>query len=866
MNGSLIKAKALPLSIALYASTAFSLPLYDVVVSLDGKGDYQSIQQAIDSAPSDKSDYVIYIRNGQYNEKLAINRDNIYLIGEDREQTLITATTANGMINPQTGKKFGTFGSRTVSINAQGFSARSLSIENGFDFKKNQAKSSDDPSRLGSPQAVALLVAHKGDRAQFKDVTLSSYQDTLYLRAGRSYFDNVSISGNIDFIFGHGVGLFENSNIIARQRDDQPNGEAYGYLTAPSTNIKNSYGLVFKNCELSKEAGVPANSYGLGRPWHPTTRFEDGRYADPDAIGHAAFIDCKMDDHIYGWDKMSGKDINANKIWFYPEDSRFWEFSSYGAGAKQNLDKRPQLTTQQAAQYTTEAVLNGWKPNISLGEKSLLRGEVLHRSLQLPASILVKDSLGKTLSTETDALGHYQVAIAGLTPPLLVSANDNSGDSCLLSEELRAICATTLVVEVNNNGLSIGNINPFSDLIVSNLANLEGINGPQLLVDAKKLPVFSRQAWLHANASFQQAFLPQAKQYGVTDSRQINPVNYPASLQPMMKQISEQVVHNYGYTTSTGLAGATKLTDLTFKPIINLATLAEYTINGTQLELAQQQVMTAKQRLFIVGDSTASNYEADVYPRMGWGQALDKLLSDNPDILVVNAARSGRSSRDYINGRWLSKMAPLVQAGDYLFIQFSHNDEKCRSTKKGRGPIDVANLCTYPNTPQGTPQFPDDKIEYSLQHSLERYLQFAQQKKLQAVLLTALPRAKTAQKKLGVPINPKQHTTNKRSDGGYQFYGDYSQTVKDTAKANHVPLLDMQSRMIDAANKQGKDVWKTYWLAVDPDIYPYYKNRSGRLDKPDTTHFQEKGAETVAKLVIDEIKANSALSELARKL
>ncbi|MEI8635093.1 pectinesterase family protein [Vibrio sp. PP-XX7] len=50
-------------------------------------------------------------------------------------------------------------------------------------------KSDEDPTKLKHTQAVALLVSHYGDRAQFKDVRLVSYHDTLYLYAGRSYFE-----------------------------------------------------------------------------------------------------------------------------------------------------------------------------------------------------------------------------------------------------------------------------------------------------------------------------------------------------------------------------------------------------------------------------------------------------------------------------------------------------------------------------------------------------------------------------------------------------------------------------------------------------------------------------------------------------
>ncbi|MEI8631181.1 hypothetical protein P4S72_01870 [Vibrio sp. PP-XX7] len=251
---------------------------------------------------------------------------------------------------------------------------------------------------------------------------------------------------------------------------------------------------------------------------------------------------------------------------------------------------------------------------------------------------------------------------------------------------------------------------------------------------------------------------------------------------------------------------------------------------------------------------------------MGWGQAFDQLVSDHQRVQVINAARSGRSSRDFVNGRWLSKLDRLVQPGDYLFIQFSHNDEKCNGAKAQRGPVDVANLCTYPNDQQGAPQYPQGQKSYSFQYSLEKYLNFAEKHRLHPVMLTSVPRAKSVNNTDGVPITPKQHITKQNKQNGYLYFGSYTQTVRDTAKLHHIPLLDMQSRVIEMANMTKGDEWKSLWLAVDPNQYPYYKGRTGRIDKPDTTHFQKKGAETIAKLVVDEIKANLALSKLAHDL
>ncbi|WP_238787767.1 pectinesterase family protein [Vibrio furnissii] len=841
-----ISRLAIGISSLMCGSVSAAIPLYDVVVAKDGSGDFTSVQQAIDAAPQNNQQYVIYIRKGIYPERLNITRNNLYLIGEDRDRTIITASFANGTLDAN-GVRTGTAGSRTVYVNALDFKARTVTIENGFDFNANQAKDANDPTKLRDTQAVALMVAQKADRAQFKDVNLVGYQDTLYLRGGRSVFEESVISGNVDFIFGHGTGLFKSTELVARNRFDVAPGTPYGYITAPSTNIEQPFGLVFKDCRLTKEEGVPADSYGLGRPWHPTTTFADGRYADPNAIGHAAFIDCDMDDHIYGWDKMSGRDIDQQTIWFYPQDSRFWEYESRGPGAALG-EQRPQLKTAALSQYSDDKVLSGWQADLSLGQNSELHGEVLHNLMRFPAQVTVRDSAGKQRQTQTDAKGRYQLSIAGMTGPLLVSADDRSGSSCLHSDQVRSVCATALVVDLNNNAVSTGNINPFSDLQVSNLATREGIDGPQHLLELERLPAFSRQIWLETNQQFRQL-------NGGQDALN-SPVSYAPTLHPQMKALADNVVHNRGYNSRTGLANQVALTDAAFQPIINLNAVSQYLVTADQLAMQRQRVQNAETRLFIVGDSTASNYEPDVFPRMGWGQALAEKLSDMPNLAVVNAARSGRSSRDFINGLWLSHLEPMVKAGDYLFIQFGHNDSKCNRAASGRGEVDVLNLCTYPNDTNGQVQFPQGEEALSFQRSLERYIEFALEHNMQPVLLTSVPRVRNDSNRPELPLTTQQHVTRQNSQHGFEFVGSYYQTVLDTARLHQVPVLDIQQRMIEATNQQGD--WRHLWLAVDPNDYPYYQGRTGSLDKPDTTHFQQAGAQLVAELVWDEMRAQIA--------
>ncbi|SLM62097.1 MULTISPECIES: pectinesterase PemA [Dickeya] len=365
MTKTLSGALALSLIIAASVHHAQAATTYNAVVSKsssDSKA-FKTIADAIASAPAGSTPFVILVKNGVYNERLTITRSNLHLKGESRSGTIIAATTAAGTLKSD-GTKWGTAGSSTVTITAKDFSAESLTIRNDFDFPANQAKSDTDTTKIKDTQAVALYVTKGSDRVYFKDISLTGYQDTLYVSGGRSFFSDCRISGTVDFIFGDGTAFINNCDLVARYRADVKSGNVSGYLTAPSTNINQKYGLVIANSRVVKESdSVAAKTYGLGRPWHPTTTFSDGRYADPNAIGQTVFLNTSMDNHIYGWDKMSGKDKNGNTIYFLPEDSRFFEYKSYGAGAAVSKDRR-QLTDAQAAEYTQSKVLGDWSPTL----------------------------------------------------------------------------------------------------------------------------------------------------------------------------------------------------------------------------------------------------------------------------------------------------------------------------------------------------------------------------------------------------------------------------------------------------------------------------------------------------------------------
>jgi len=338
---------------------------YNVIVDVSGYGDVTTIQQAIDLAPNDESPYTIFIRQGQYEEKLHITRPNIHFIGQSAQQTIISFTSANGLL-ANDGKIWATYNSYVVNADADNITFQSLTIENSFDFLANQQKQDSDLSKITATQAVAFLVGQNGDHVQCRDCVLKSYQDTLYVSAGSSYFESVEIWGTVDYVFGGGTALCNQCQLVSRWRNDLQDDSPWGYVCAPSTMLDQPFGLVFYRCQLTKESPkVPERSYKLGRPWHPTTTFEDGSYAHPLAIGHCAFIECEINNHIGGWDKMHGKDKDGSTKYFYPQDSRF---HTYNNTHDQNITHVNhglyEMDSEQRQQYTLANIFKGWTPTL----------------------------------------------------------------------------------------------------------------------------------------------------------------------------------------------------------------------------------------------------------------------------------------------------------------------------------------------------------------------------------------------------------------------------------------------------------------------------------------------------------------------
>jgi lysophospholipase L1-like esterase len=205
--------------------------------------------------------------------------------------------------------------------------------------------------------------------------------------------------------------------------------------------------------------------------------------------------------------------------------------------------------------------------------------------------------------------------------------------------------------------------------------------------------------------------------------------------------------------------------------------------------------------IYVAGDSTASIYTAKQAPRAGWGQALPVFFNSN--AAVVDVAKSGASSKSFIDMGRLDHILGLITKGDYLLISFGHNDEKADDPTRYTDPA-----TTY-------------------KYYLSQYIDKARAKGAKPILITPVERRHF--NSAGV-IAPS--------------HGAYPAAMTELAAAKNVPLMDLTASSTRLWNAEGVDGTKKYFMILPAGKYPNYPNGS-----QDNTHFQAYGAIQVARLV-----------------
>lgn len=209
--------------------------------------------------------------------------------------------------------------------------------------------------------------------------------------------------------------------------------------------------------------------------------------------------------------------------------------------------------------------------------------------------------------------------------------------------------------------------------------------------------------------------------------------------------------------------------------------------------------------VYLIGDSTMSIKQTKAYPETGWGMPFVYFFDST--VTVDNRAQNGRSTRTFMEeNRWQPVVSNL-QEGDYVFVQFGHNDE-------------VSTKGSY-------------TTEEQFKNNLVKYITDTKNKKAIPVLIT--------------PVARRKFNADGKIEGTHDVY---SEIVRTTARENNVALIDLDKKSQELLQSFGVENSKLLFLQLKPGEHPNYPE-----GKEDNTHFNELGARMMAQLVLVEIKS-----------
>ena len=295
----------------------------DFTVAQDGSGTHGSLQAAIDAVParSARADRVtIQIKPGVYRERVCVpaGKAPLTLLGDasDPSAVIIVGSAYGGQAKrpgidsahacqPDLALPImGTLGSATVIVAADDFQAAHLTIANdALEHVRGGVGYPAGASESGGAQGVALTV--QADRVQLQQVRLVGHQDTLQVRrpaktaAARVYVHQSLIAGDVDFIFGNGTLVVDDSTILNRGgRRRPPNG---GHVLAPSTPAGAALGFLVTRSRFLAEPGTPLANISLGRAWDEGVArgtWQPAESPNPSPNGQALIRDSLLGPHL----------------------------------------------------------------------------------------------------------------------------------------------------------------------------------------------------------------------------------------------------------------------------------------------------------------------------------------------------------------------------------------------------------------------------------------------------------------------------------------------------------------------------------------------------------------------------------------
>ena len=385
---------------------------FNAVVAQDGSGDYTNIQDAVNAAPGN-SPYYIFIKAGTYEGHVQIDKANVHLTGQSRENTIISwnKTNADGG---------GVDKASTINVTANDVSFDNLTIRN---------------TRINEGQALALYT--KADRVSITSCNLEGWQDTY--RTGkdgqRHIVRNSKVTGTTDFIYGAGEVLFDDVTLHVLRTSN--------VIVAPDHSSA-SYGYVFRNATIT--AAQSGSQTHLGRPWGNTPK--------------VSYLNTRLTSGVSipaeGWQDMGGLPI------------RMAEYNTMDAnGNAIDLSQRKTSFTADGKTSSSKAVLSKLEAD-SYKLDYMLRGtdewDADWQAFILPAPQL---TVSGNTATWTDRTGYAQCYMVTLDGKATITTSNSINTGGAQYVTVQSVSAYGVLSELAASGTptSISNLTSAAEVV-----------------------------------------------------------------------------------------------------------------------------------------------------------------------------------------------------------------------------------------------------------------------------------------------------------------------------------------------------------------------------------------------------------------
>lgn len=817
---------------------------------------YATIQAAVDAAAklnpnSEETRVSIHIAPGTYREQVRINTPYISFINDTpSKEVKITwyygigyqyySMGSDGYYNADNAKNKSAKGEATrwgsaVALHnkAAYFRAEYITFENSFNryvtdeeiadgvepsgsqsITFQRKKGVDVTSKTATERAAAIAV--EGDYSEFYKCTFLGSQDTLYTRGAHEYFRECHIEGNTDYIFGQGDCIFQGCDLVWAGYSDKTVG---GYITAKTNTGK----YLFSDCNVSGASGMKVGEGNFGRPWS----------GDADV----AFVNTKLSSESMicaaGWGKMSNND---------PANANFKEYNTTVNGKAVNTSGRIKNTVKTSANgLDVDTYLNGWKPyyysNTPSGTDTpvIISGTYI-KDLTLNSNALPElwklDSniqIGDLIYTDRDGVTYTEIPSGLVGAEAIVTPCDakkvesdlgvftaNGDITVYIVLDSRVTAVPSWLSGWNNTGLTVKN----SQDVVYDLYSKDFNNGEKITLGSNgQTSGCTGYAALIAKAGTVPAQITgdvnADGKFDITDV---------VLLQKWLLAVPDTHLADWK-AADLCEDGRLDVFDLCMmkKELVNKQTVIDTPVEPT-IPIVTNTYESAdfkfSGKVYIVGDSTVCNYDEAAQKnqnRCGWGMKLGEQYNG---VTVTNLARAGRSSRSFLTENEYKTMCNSIGKGDYLFVQFGHNDEKTDDAARGTYPgLDFSTLDKDGKNSAG---------QYSYEWViLNKYVKVAQANGATVVLVT--------------PV------TRRGSNGAanYKSHVAYAEGLVKLGKEYNIPVIDMTTKTAELYTQ----LYSSGGADATAELHCYSDDTRTSIDN---THLSIKGCTIIADMIAEE--------------